>query len=432
MAVDRDVGAAQPAAVDDRRVVQLVGAHERARSADGREHAEVGGEAGGEEGGAIRVLPFGERAFEIGVTGARADDQARRTRARAPAVERGVRRRDDGGMLRSGRGSRWTRTDTTGPWPASAPSGRARIEVARRSPLSAARIALRSPSAHASPGHCRARSGRHSSSIASDNASTIRRNSGEVIVSGGISTTVSPNGRRSTPRSVACALTSPAPPQTVGRWRELDAAHKPSQADLFHRRLGARCDRAAALAVRRIVRERLRARPTLRSTRDAGAQRPPQVRSRRRSGRGRASAARDRRRGTRRTRGHSPPSPTSRGSPRSCPCPGTAGRVVARIAPMRTACRCARIRLRPRRRSTRRRGRGTRRRARQGRRIGELHAGRALHERLNDDGREVARVLRRRVRSRGRSSQASAKSGAREHRETQRVEDLGTEPPIAE
>ncbi len=49
VAVHRGVGAREAAAVDDRRVVELVGVHDRARGAERGEHAEVRGEPGREE-----------------------------------------------------------------------------------------------------------------------------------------------------------------------------------------------------------------------------------------------------------------------------------------------------------------------------------------------------------------------------------------------
>src|SRR5262249_61194264 len=75
VAVDLDTGAAEPAAVDDGRVVELVGADEHAVTAEGREHAEVGGEPGREEDGPLGVLPLRHGRLEIAVDGARSDDQ---------------------------------------------------------------------------------------------------------------------------------------------------------------------------------------------------------------------------------------------------------------------------------------------------------------------------------------------------------------------
>ena len=91
---------------------------------------------------------------------------------------------------------------------------------------------------------------------------TIRCSSSDVTVSGGISTTTSPRGRSSTPRSTAAAHTrrphaptSPAPcpngkcpapcpngkcpaPCPNGVPLELDATHQPAEAHLAHRRVG--------------------------------------------------------------------------------------------------------------------------------------------------------------------------------------------------
>src|SRR4029079_6553830 len=80
-----------PAAVDDRRVVELVGEHEHVGPAEGREDAEVRGEAGGEQSGPGAALPAGERALERAVHGTRSDDQAGRTGTGTPAIERVVR-----------------------------------------------------------------------------------------------------------------------------------------------------------------------------------------------------------------------------------------------------------------------------------------------------------------------------------------------------
>ena len=82
--VDRDLAAGEPAAVDDRRVVELVRADERARAAERGEHAEVRGEAGREEHRGLGALPVGERALELGVHRPRADDEPRRARSRCP------------------------------------------------------------------------------------------------------------------------------------------------------------------------------------------------------------------------------------------------------------------------------------------------------------------------------------------------------------
>ena len=87
VAGDRDVGLRQPAAVDDRRVVELVGHDEHAGSAEGGEHAEVGGEAGREQHGGLGALPGRQLGFELAVHWAVADDQPGRPRAGAPPLD---------------------------------------------------------------------------------------------------------------------------------------------------------------------------------------------------------------------------------------------------------------------------------------------------------------------------------------------------------
>src|SRR5437764_671561 len=82
--------AAEPAAVDDRRVVQLVTAHAYAGVRERRQHAEVGGEAGGKQEGALARFPFRKLAFELAVQRTAADDEPGCPRTRTPPVEGGV------------------------------------------------------------------------------------------------------------------------------------------------------------------------------------------------------------------------------------------------------------------------------------------------------------------------------------------------------
>ncbi len=58
VAVDRRLAPRQPASVDDRRVVQLIGAHQHTLAAERRHHAEIRREAGREQCGARRRLPL--------------------------------------------------------------------------------------------------------------------------------------------------------------------------------------------------------------------------------------------------------------------------------------------------------------------------------------------------------------------------------------
>src|SRR6476620_1165432 len=80
------------------------------------------------------------------------------------------------------------------------PLGPGGVEVARLAPAAGVADGARFGVGPLAPGHAAA-----TSSIAPDSASTIRRSSGDVIVSGGITTTTSPRGRSSTPRSTAAA-----------------------------------------------------------------------------------------------------------------------------------------------------------------------------------------------------------------------------------
>jgi hypothetical protein len=59
VAVHRDLGARHPAPVDDRGVVERVGAHEHVGPAERGEHPEVRGEAGGEEHRGLGAAPVG-------------------------------------------------------------------------------------------------------------------------------------------------------------------------------------------------------------------------------------------------------------------------------------------------------------------------------------------------------------------------------------
>ena len=67
VAVDGDLGPCQPAAVDDRGVVELVGEDPAAQSPEHREGPEVGGESGGEGDGGLAPLPVGQGLLEVAV-----------------------------------------------------------------------------------------------------------------------------------------------------------------------------------------------------------------------------------------------------------------------------------------------------------------------------------------------------------------------------
>ena len=101
VAVDGHLGVRQAGPVDDRGVVELVRADAHAAVAEGVEHAQVGGEAGGEQRGALgglRTAPGPSRAPR-----ARGGCPARSrlaARARAPVVERLVGGGDHGRVQR--------------------------------------------------------------------------------------------------------------------------------------------------------------------------------------------------------------------------------------------------------------------------------------------------------------------------------------------
>ena len=67
MAVDRERSVGEAAAVDDRGVIQLVGADEHVGVREGGEHSDVRGEAGAEEHRAFGVLPLRECGLQLGV-----------------------------------------------------------------------------------------------------------------------------------------------------------------------------------------------------------------------------------------------------------------------------------------------------------------------------------------------------------------------------
>src|SRR2546421_4295422 len=200
--VHLDSGAAQAASVDDRRVVELVGADEHAWRAERREDAEVCREPGREEHGALGALPVRQRRFEVGVHGARAHDQTSRAGPRPPPVERGVRRGHDQRVLREPEVVVRREGHDGAAVGEELPLGPGGVEVARLAPATGVADGGGSGAGPVAPAHAAA-----TSSIATDSASTIRRSWGEVIVSGGITTTTSPRGRSSTPRSTAAAQT---------------------------------------------------------------------------------------------------------------------------------------------------------------------------------------------------------------------------------
>ena len=87
VAVDGDVGPGQAAAVDDRGVVALVAQDPGAGTAEGGQHAQVGGVAGGEQEGGLGALPVGQLRLQLGVHRPGAGHQPGRSGPGAPAVE---------------------------------------------------------------------------------------------------------------------------------------------------------------------------------------------------------------------------------------------------------------------------------------------------------------------------------------------------------
>ena len=69
--------------------------------------------------------------------------------------------------------------------------------------------------------------------------------------------------------------------------------------------------------------------------------------------------------------------------------------------------------------------------ARQAVAIGELHAGRTLHERLDDHCRELGRMSGDEV-DRGVEASGIAERGRAEHGKAQRIEDVGAEAVVAD
>jgi hypothetical protein len=92
VAVDEGLRACQSAAVDDRRVVELVGEDDLTAARQRRDHADVRQVARTEEQRRLRALEVGQALLQAPVHGHRARHQPRRPGADAPA-HRGVGRR---------------------------------------------------------------------------------------------------------------------------------------------------------------------------------------------------------------------------------------------------------------------------------------------------------------------------------------------------
>jgi hypothetical protein len=97
--VDEHVGAREPAAVDDRGVVELIGEHDVAGASERRGHADVGEVARAEQQRRLAALERGEALLEAAMDRHRARDQARRACADAPPHRRVGGRRAHTGMI---------------------------------------------------------------------------------------------------------------------------------------------------------------------------------------------------------------------------------------------------------------------------------------------------------------------------------------------
>ena len=64
--------------------------------------------------------------------------------------------------------------------------------------------------------------------------------------------------------------------------------------------------------------------------------------------------------------------------------------------------------------------------------VGELHAGRALHERLDDHRRELVHACRSTIADGGVEAARVAEVRRAQHREAQRVEQVGAEAAVAD
>ncbi len=427
----RDLAAGEAGAVDDRRVVELVGAEERSRSAERGEHAEVRGEAGREEHRGVGVLPVGELLLELGVDRPGADDQPGRPRAGAPAVECGVRGGDDGGVLGEAEVVVRRERDDGPAVGRELPFRAGRVEVDRGAPLPASRIGARlrlAPLAQSGPRPLtRSSPVSVTSSMASASACTIRWISSEVTVSGGISTTTSPRGRMSTPRSTAAAHTRR--PQ-----RSPSTGGASSMPPISPRRRTSATSGSDTIAVVEQVAQLLGPRADVgehvvgvessrwRSATAAASAFPLyewpwySVRSERSGPRNASNTGtgRDRRRHREVPGGEA----LARGTagPGRIPACSDANSVPVRPNPVATSSQisstsCSRHAAARAARSVGRR---------------ELHPRRALHERLDDDRRELARVLGDHP-ARGREAVGIGERRRAQHREAQRVEEVGAE-----
>src|SRR5581483_2498718 len=88
--IHMDVAAAEPAAVDDRRMVELVTADTYIRPCQRRKHTQVGRETRRKDEGALAALPGSQLCFELAVDRTGTDDEAGRATSSTPSVEGGV------------------------------------------------------------------------------------------------------------------------------------------------------------------------------------------------------------------------------------------------------------------------------------------------------------------------------------------------------
>ncbi len=75
----RDLCASEARSVDDRGMVELVGADERAGMAEGRENSEIRSEAGRKDDRPLLVLPVCELCFKLVMNRSGSGDEPRRT-----------------------------------------------------------------------------------------------------------------------------------------------------------------------------------------------------------------------------------------------------------------------------------------------------------------------------------------------------------------
>ena len=313
VAVDGEGGTREPAAVDDAGVVQLVREHTDARGHRAcRARPRLAANPVGKQTAAS--VPFqSARASSSSLwMGRRPGHQARGARSGAPALQRLVGRRHDGRMgaqaeivvgrerddRRPIRGARRSAgVELPGRAPAALvdhPGERVTDPGVPGTPAHAPRAGSAGPAGSAGSAA--------TSSSAPSSASTIRTISSAVIVSGGISTTTSPERSQQHAPGYGTGAHPPPPPQPRRGRGQLDPDHQAALANGAHD--GPTGDpfsqqRRQLVGTRPNVGQHV---PRLDQHAGARAPPPPPTHSRRTNARGRRSRARGRRRGTRRRR----------------------------------------------------------------------------------------------------------------------------------